>query len=97
MNAPAKLAATLTTALVAAGSLLLVAQPASADPDWPFPNDCDRKNYSKYMSWGWRQGRVDFTYDHTDNGINNYYRSTWRDTGEKVGNGWASCINIHQG
>ncbi|MEV4181718.1 hypothetical protein AB0J28_09765 [Streptosporangium canum] len=86
----------LTTAVMAAGTMLLLGQPAHADPDWPFRNDCDKKNYSKHMSWDWRQGRIDFTYDHTDNNIHNYYRSTWRETGEKVGNGWASCINDNQ-
>ncbi|MFI6297806.1 hypothetical protein ACIBEJ_39870 [Nonomuraea sp. NPDC050790] len=87
---------TLVAALMAAGTLAILTSPAQADPNWPFPNDCDQKNYSKYMSWGWRQGRIDFTYDHVDNNIHNFYRSTWRDTGEKVGNGWASCVNPGQ-
>ncbi|MGW6547788.1 hypothetical protein ACWGBH_33805 [Streptomyces massasporeus] len=73
---------------------------AQADPDWPFPQDCEKRNYSQYMTWAGRTGWIDFTYDHTDDRINNYYRSTWRATGERVGSGpgkgWASCINLHQ-
>ncbi|WP_394428148.1 hypothetical protein [Streptomyces sp. SGAir0957] len=95
MHKPLRHAATALTTTV--GALLLAVTPAHADPDWPFPNDCERHHYKAYVTWDGEGGMARFTYDHTDGGTKNFYRSTWENTGLEIGNGWASCINTQQG
>lgn len=85
-----------TTLCAAAGAVLLAVTPAHADPDWPFPNSCERQNYREYVTWDGQGGWARFTYDHTDGGTKNFYHSTWENTGTAIGNGWASCINVNQ-
>ncbi|MFI0240304.1 hypothetical protein [Streptomyces sp. NPDC016845] len=94
MRKPLRNAATALTATV--GALLMAVTPAHADPDWPFPNDCQRHNYKAYVTWDGEGGMARFTYDHTDGGTKNFYRSTWENSSLAIGNGWASCINTEQ-
>ncbi|GGL93063.1 hypothetical protein GCM10010129_41010 [Streptomyces fumigatiscleroticus] len=91
-----RLTSAFGTLAMAAAAALLAASPAHADPDWPFPNDCEKHNYSAYVTWDGEGGMARFTYDHTDGQTHNFYRSTWENSGDPIGNGWASCINTRQ-